>query len=236
MHLTQLETKEANIKNSYNSISSLVADIAHQCKTPLSSIIMYTELMSAADEQGSSTKIIRTQTEKLKFLMESLTKLAKCESGLIDENLAPKENSVKELLIQAISEHYPASCTKNITFHCDIPDNLTAVFDIRWTAEAVGNIIDNAVKYSLENSEIIVAVRDYDMYVRIDVSDQGEPIPEEELTNIWKRFYRGKNAEPNSGAGIGLYLTSVILNTEGSRVTAKSGESGNTFTVFLRKN
>ncbi len=113
LHLTQLEAREEKIKKSYNNISSLVADIAHQSKTPLSSILMYTELMNAK-EQGRSAAVIQAQTEKLKFLMESLTKLAKCESGLIDENLTPIENSVRELLIQAINEHYLASCTKNI--------------------------------------------------------------------------------------------------------------------------
>ncbi len=235
LHLTQLEAREEKIKKSYNNISSLVADIAHQSKTPLSSILMYTELMNAK-EQGRSAAVIQAQTEKLKFLMESLTKLAKCESGLIDENLTPKENYVRELLIQAINEHYLASCTKNIEIRCDIPDNLTAVFDVRWTAEAVGNIIDNAVKYSPENSEITVTALEYDMFIRIDVSDQGKAIPEEELTNIWKRFYRGKNAQTKSGAGIGLYLTSVILNAEGGCASAKSNDSGNTFTVYLKKN
>ncbi len=106
---------------------------------------------------------------------------------------------------------------------------------MRWTAEAVGNIIDNAVKYSPENSEITVTALEYDMFIRIDVSDQGKAIPEEELTNIWKRFYRGKNAQTKSGAGIGLYLTSVILNAEGGRSSAKSNDSGNTFTVYLKK-
>ncbi|MBQ2707424.1 MAG: HAMP domain-containing histidine kinase, partial [Clostridia bacterium] len=78
--LCELETREAKVQNGYKSISSLVAEIAHQSKTPLSSILMYTEL----SENGG---IIRTQTEKLSFLMDSLTKLAKCEGGLIAENL-----------------------------------------------------------------------------------------------------------------------------------------------------
>ena len=93
--LCELETREAKVRSGYKNISALVADIAHQSKTPLSSILMYTEM----SEHG---EIIRAQTEKLSFLMESLTKLAKCEGGLIAENLAPKENSVKELIRQVI--------------------------------------------------------------------------------------------------------------------------------------
>jgi len=227
--LCELETREAKVQNRYRSISSLVADIAHQSKTPLSSILMYTEM----SENG---EIIRTQTEKLAFLMDSLTKLAKCEGGLIAENLVPKKNSVKELLRQVIEANYASADTKNIEIRCEVPDDLTASFDLRWTAEAIGNILDNAVKYSPDGSEITISACAYDMFVRIDIADHGTGIPEDELCNIWKRFYRGKNAENHSGVGIGLYLTANILNTEGGRVSAKSDENGSTFTVFLPKN
>ncbi|MBR4959628.1 MAG: HAMP domain-containing histidine kinase [Clostridia bacterium] len=226
--LCELETREAKVQNGYRSISSLVADIAHQSKTPLSSILMYTEMSEHGD-------IIRAQTEKLSFLMDSLTKLAKCEGGLIAENLAPKENSVKELLRQVIEANYASVDSKNIEIRCDVPDGLTAVFDLRWTAEAVGNILDNAVKYSPEGSAVTISACAYDIFVRIDIADTGCGISEEELTNIWKRFYRGKNAENHSGVGIGLYLTANILNTEGGRVSAKSDENGSVFTVFLPK-
>ena len=226
--LCELETREAKVQNGYRNISSLVADIAHQSKTPLSSILMYTEM-------SEHCETIRTQTEKLSFLMESLTKLAKCEGGLIAENLAPRENSVKELLRQVIEANYASADAKNISVRCDVPDDLTAHFDLRWTAEAVGNILDNAVKYSPDRSEISISACAYDMFVRIDIADNGCGIAEDELCNIWKRFYRGKNAENEKGVGIGLYLTVNILNTEGGRVSAKSDENGSTFTVFLPK-
>jgi len=226
--LCELETREAKVQNGYKSISSLVADIAHQSKTPLSSILMYTEM----SENG---EIIRTQTEKLAFLMDSLTKLAKCEGGLIAENLVPKENSVKELLRQVIEANYASADTKNIEIRCEVPEELTGNFDLRWTVEAIGNILDNAVKYSPDGSEITISACAYDMFVRIDIADHGCGIPEEELTNIWKRFYRGKNAENEKGVGIGLYLTANILNTEDGRVSAKSDGNGSTFTVYLPK-
>ena len=225
-YLNELETREAKVQNGYRSISSLVADIAHQSKTPLSSILMYAEM----SEKG---EIIRAQTEKLSFLMDSLTKLAKCEGGLIAENLSPKENSVKELIRQVIEANYANADAKSMDIRCDVPDELTAIFDLRWTAEAVGNILDNAVKYAPEGSEIRISACAYDMFVRVDIADQGVGIPEDELCNIWKRFYRGKNSESANGVGIGLYLTANILNTEGGRVSAKSSPEGSIFSVFL---
>lgn len=232
LRLAQLEAREIRVQGGYRKLSSLVADIAHQSKTPLSAILMYTELMEA-DEAA----VIRTQTERLRFLMDALTKLAKCEGGLIEENLSLRLCPVKELLRQGIGGHFPFPLAdkKGITIRCDVEDGLLARFDLRWTAEAIGNLFDNAVKYGPAGSEITVTARDCDVYVRIDVTDQGPGIPEEELTKIWKRFYRGKNVSSESGVGIGLYLTSCILHAEGGRVFAKSSPSGSTFSVFLSK-
>lgn len=199
-YLNELKTREAAVQNGYRNISSLVADIAHQSKTPLSSILMYTEM----SENG---EIIRAQTEKLTFLMDSLTKLAKCEGGLIAENLSPKKNTVKELLRQVIEANYAHADNKHMEIHCDVPDELTAVFDLRWTVEAVSNILDNAVKYAPAGSEIKISAYAYDMFVRMDIANAGVGIPEDELCHIWKRFYRGKNAESTSGVGIGLYTS-----------------------------
>lgn len=165
--------------------------------------------------------------------MDSLTKLAKCEGGLIAENLSPKENSVKELIRQVIEANYANADAKSMDIRCDVTDGLMAVFDLRWTAEAVGNILDNAVKYAPEGSEIRISACAYDMFVRVDIADQGVGIPEDELCNIWKRFYRGKNAGSANGVGIGLYLTANILSTEGGRVSAKSSPEGSIFSVFL---
>lgn len=226
--LCELETREARVQNSYRNISSLVADIAHQSKTPLSSILMYTEM-------GGNGAVIRTQTEKLTFLMDALARLAKCEGGLIAENLVPKENAVKTLLRQVIESNYAAADTKHMDIRCAVPDGLTAVFDLRWTAEAVGNILDNAVKYSPAGSAITISACAYDVFVRIDITDAGGGIPEEELCHIWKRFYRGKNAQAHSGVGIGLYLTANILNTEGGRVSVQSSPEGSVFTIYLPK-
>lgn len=284
--LCELEAREERVRQGFQNISSLVSDISHQCKTPLSSILMYTEL---SRDRGDI--VIHRQTEKLQFLIESLTKLAKCEGGLIAENLSPRMNSVRELVARSVESVIDAADRRGISIVCDIsgaevngeyadcnydsrtahadsdvgsntaridcdassrtaradsdasshtarthtgtPD-LFANFDLRWTAEALGNILDNAVKYS-DGGKICVKTCDCDTFVRIDVADHGCGIPESELCNIWKRFWRGKNSRDLPGVGVGLYLTSRILSAEGGRAVAKSSPDGSTFSVFLSK-
>ena len=285
--LCELEAREERVRQGFQNISSLVSDISHQCKTPLSSILMYTEL---SRDRGDI--VIHRQTEKLQFLIESLTKLAKCEGGLIAENLSPRMNSVRELVARSVETVVDAADRRGISIVCDIggaevngeyadcnddsrtartdcdvdsdtahadcdvgsntaradcdidsdtarthtvTHDLSARFDLRWTAEALANILDNAVKYSPDGGEICVKTCDCDTFVRIDVADHGCGIPESELCNIWKRFWRGKNSRDLPGVGVGLYLTSRILSAEGGRAVAKSSPDGSTFSVFLTK-
>ncbi len=228
IRLRELETREAQVQRGYTNLSSLVTDIAHQSKTPLSAILLYTEMNPGTDP-------LRRQTEKLKFLIESLTKLAKCEGGLLEENIAPKQNFVRELIRSVVEVHFHSADGKSMDIRCDIPEHLTAFFDLRWTSEAVGNILDNAIKYSPAGSTVRISACAYDLFVRIDLADEGNGIAEEDLCNIWKRFYRGKNAETRNGVGIGLYLTENILHTEGGYCSVKSSGEGTVFSVFLPK-
>ena len=115
--LCELEAREERVRRGFYDISSLVSDISHQCKTPLSSILMYTEL---SHDRGDI--VIHRQTEKLQFLIESLTKLAKCEGGLIAENLSPRMNSVRELVAPAVESVIGAAP----------PARNTIVLLIRW--------------------------------------------------------------------------------------------------------
>ncbi|MGN1345411.1 MAG: sensor histidine kinase [Eubacteriales bacterium] len=229
LRLKDTETREANIRASYRSIAELVSDIAHQCKTPLSSVILHAELL----EDSECAAVIRGQAEKLSFLLDSLTKLSKCESGLISDNLHPQKNDIRELICRAVTDVYPAAEEKSIRITTDIPNELCAVFDLRWTAEAIFNLLDNAVKYTPAGGSVDIRTVPYDLFVRIDVADNGCGIPEDEICSIWKRFFRGKNAG-DRGVGIGLYLCSRILNAQGGRVSVRSSPGqGSVFSVYL---
>ena len=89
-----------------------------------------------------------------------------------------------------------------------------AVFDFKWTAEALANIVDNAIKYT-EHGTIRISAVSYEMFARIDISDTGSGIPETEQAKIFARFYRSKAVQEQEGVGIGLYLARQIISGEG---------------------
>ncbi|MDE6708580.1 MAG: ATP-binding protein [Oscillospiraceae bacterium] len=113
-------------------------------------------------------------------------------------------------------------------------ESCIAVFDRKWTQEALFNILDNAVKYSPENSKIQITVKSFEMFVSIEVSDSGIGISEEELPRIFRRFYRGQNVREQNGVGIGLYLSRQIVEEQGGyiQVESKIGK-GSVFKLFL---
>lgn len=224
------ETRDRRVTESYRNLAALVSDIAHQCKTPLTATRMYAELLPPSAESAA----IAQQTSKLQFLLDALVKLSRCEGGLIEENVHPTKESVETLAAQAISAVVLEAERKSIVLSVEIPKGLTALFDLRWTAEALGTLLDNAVKYAPENSKITVAAQRYETYIRLDVLDEGPGIPEEELPEIWKRFYRGKTTRDASGVGIGLTLCRMIVQAQNGRVLCQNREGhGCRFSIFL---
>lgn len=224
------EIRDQRITESYRHLSSLLSDITHQCKTPLTAVSMYAEMLPDSAESAA----IREQADKLTFLLDALVKLSRCEGGLIAENVHPSDHTIESLLLAALPGVIPEATAKDISVVSKIPDHLSAVFDLRWTSEALVTLLDNAVKYSPEHTTITLSACQYDTFVRLDVTDEGPGIPEEELPEIWKRFYRGKNTGSRSGVGIGLTLCRMILQAQHGRVhcISKPGH-GSTFSLFL---
>ncbi len=226
----QEEARDRRVTQSYRNLAALVSDIAHQCKTPLTATRMYAELLPPSAESAA----IAQQASKLQFLLDALVKLSRCEGGLIEENVHPTKESVETLAAQALSAVVPEAERKSIVLSVEIPEGLTALLDMRWTAEALGALLDNSVKYAPENSKITVAAQRYETYIRLDVLDEGPGIPEEELPEIWKRFYRGKTNRNASGVGIGLTLCRMIVQAQGGRVLCQNLEGGGCrFSIFL---
>jgi len=160
-----------------------------------------------------------------------LIKLSRLESGII--TLSPEENSVKDLLTDVIDAVAIKAAKKNITITCDLSE-LSAVFDWKWTAEAIYNIVDNAVKYTPSGGNIRIALMNTELFARIEIQDTGIGISEMDTAKIFQRFYRGRSVSEVEGVGIGLYLARQMIAEENGYMKVKSAVGkGTSFFVYL---
>ncbi|MBM7869765.1 signal transduction histidine kinase [Clostridium pascui] len=234
-----LKAQNSRIKKERDEIKLLISDISHQLKTPLSNLKLYYELLQdssiSKDEYTEFSKNMQSQIEKLSFLMESMIKMSRLEGGVI--KLTPRQTSLNDVCLTAIKQAYQKSKAKNIEIKFNAAQDVVLNIDKNWTVEAIFNIIDNAVKYTNFGRSIIIEVIQYDMFVRIDIIDNGIGISEKEINNIFKRFYRGEGSKDEEGIGLGLYLTRQIVSKQNGYIKVKSKvEQGSTFSVFLSLN
>lgn len=153
------------------------------------------------------------------------------ETGIIF--IKPEREVVDQLIETSLEEILPKAVAKNIALNRS-HFNGTACFDRKWTAEALFNILDNAVKYTPEGGSITIAATAYEMFYRIDIADNGIGIAEEELNKVFCRFYRSPEVNQGEGVGIGLYLAREIISAQGGYIKVKSSKgSGSVFSVFL---
>ena len=219
-------------------IKTLVSDISHQTKTPLSNILLYAQLLQERTEHTEEQELAKqivTQTEKLEFLIQSLVKMSRLETEVLE--VIPAMNPVRSLVERAVEELQAKAEKKQIkVVVSEMEEQLQASYDRKWTLEALCIILDNAGKYSPTISQILVEVKEYDFYVCICVTDEGIGISEEERAQIFGRFYRGRQVQQEEGIGVGLYLAREILQRENGyiKVESKLGE-GSSFGIFLSK-
>lgn len=232
-YLSAAQTSAQNVAREKDKIKSLIADISHQTKTPIANLLLYSELLKE-EELPESAKAnvdaIYTQAEKLRFLIDALVKLSRLENGIVA--LSPQENPLMPMLAGLYQQYHVKAREKGLSLH--LKDTaLCAVFDLKWTTEAIANLMDNAIKYT-HSGEIRISAQSYEMFVRIDISDSGIGIPEREQAKIFSRFYRSERVKTEEGVGIGLYLARQIITGEGGYIKVSSIPGrGSTFSVFL---
>lgn len=233
-YLTASVVSAHNLTAEKEKIKELIADISHQTKTPIANILLYAQLLEEQElpeESIDCVTALRGQSEKLSFLTASLVKLSRLETGVF--TLHPVFNSIVPLLNEAAEQLEPKAVQKEIWLTRNVTEAY-AVFDYKWTAEALCNLVDNAIKYTPPGGRIQISVKEYDLFCRIDVADTGMGISEEEQAKIFTRFYRSTAVREQDGIGIGLYLTRQILAGQGGyiKVTSVLGE-GSVFSMFL---
>lgn len=231
-----------NLNREKENVKSLVSDISHQTKTPMTNIRLYASLlgelieaetgMQRQEEAAVMIGELVRQTEKLEFLIQALTKMSRLESNIVE--VRPEQQPITPLLQDVVAEAAMKADGKNISIRNVYVGEAFACFDYKWTKEALGNVLDNAVKYSPPGSTVTLSVLEYEMYLAVSVRDEGRGIREEEIPKIFGRFYRAEEVSQEEGVGIGLYLTREILRKENGYVKVKSQlEKGSEFLLYL---
>ena len=232
-YLADSELSARNVAAEKEKIKTLIADISHQTKTPVANLLLYSELLQEKNllgEEGEYADKLHEQAEKLNFLISSLVKMSRLETGIV--NLVPEQGKVAPMMEFVCRQLLPKAEEKGLKLLWEKPETM-AYFDEKWTTEALVNIVDNAIKYT-DNGSITLCVKEYEMFVCIEIADTGIGILEEEQAKIFRRFYRSNTVRNVEGVGIGLYLARQIISGEGGyiKVSSKPGE-GTVFGVYL---
>ena len=231
-----MREKRHRVEEERQELQALVSDISHQVKTPVSNLKMVTDTLLTRPvtetERIDFIQGVRSQTDKLDFLFQALVKTSRLETGVI--RLEKKPGRIYDTVAQAMSGIVYAADNKQIGVSVDCPENLTVAHDSKWTAEALFNLLDNAVKYTPAGGKITVTVEKWEMYAEIKVADTGKGISESNQAAIFRRFYREEEVHEQPGVGIGLYLARKIVTKQGGyiKVVSELG-SGSAFSIML---
>jgi signal transduction histidine kinase len=233
-YLTSSSMSEKKLREEKEDIEELITNISHQTKTPLTNIMMYSELLGekADGELKEYANEIHSQSKKLEELITALVKMSRLETGIF--RLQPEENTLMSVLKRAYDQALPKAKLKNIELVLSEDTDAKANLDLKWTAEAVFNIIDNAIKYSGEGTSINLKINTFEIFSCISVEDHGIGIEEEEIPKLFARFYRSREVRDNEGIGVGLYLARQIVEEQGGYIKVKSVPGkGSTFELFF---
>lgn len=223
-----------NLQAQKDQISALISDISHQTRTPVANLQLYSQLLAEQPltPQGRRcAQAISAQSEKLQTLIEALVKSSRLETGILA--LHPEPGPLAPMVARAAAQYAPKARENQIRLTVG-PTEGEALFDPKWTEEALCNLLDNALKYTPDGGSVTVEVRPYEMFTAVCVQDTGPGIPEEEQAKIFGRFYRAPGAYQADGVGIGLYLTRQIAAGQGGYVRVNSAPSqGSRFSLYL---
>ena len=218
-----------NVQAEKEKLKALIGDISHQTKTPISNILLYTQLLSEQPENRDCLEALDAQARKLQSLIDALVKTSRLESGVIA--LHPVPGELQKTIRAALSQIAPKAAAKGIPITLE-PADAQAIFDPKWTEEAIYNLLDNAVKYT--QGEVCITATENPLFSAVHIRDTGPGIPEEEQAKVFQRFYRGAEHAEEEGVGIGLYLVRQIAQGQGGYVKVRSQVGvGSTFSLYL---
>lgn len=218
----------------------LVTDISHQLKTPVAALKTSFELCQTPDigetARAEFMERCRVQIVRMEELVGALVGISRMETGMIQ--IRPKEQKIFDTLLLAINRIYPDAAGKDIELGLEAGEELkelTLPHDAKWLSEALINVLENAVKYSPAHSGITIRMIQMNVFLRIEIEDEGIGIPKEERNQIFRRFYRGasEQVQQTTGSGVGLYIARRIVMEHHGTLTVKEAQKGKCGSRFV---
>lgn len=235
------EVIRANIyalKREKGFLVDLLSDISHQLKTPLSTMILYNDIMLTREltneQRETFLKNSQSQLNRMTWLIQNLLKLAKIDANAIE--LEMEKQSLNETIEEVVDTLKSKAGEKNIKVDFNSKGEVGLNHHRLWLQEALINVVKNGIEHSPESESVTVNLEDNPVFTRITVKNTGEVISEEDLSNIFKRFYKGKNAKKSDSIGIGLSLAKSIIEKHGGYIEARSSvDEGTRFLITFLK-
>lgn len=221
-----LSEQKEYLKTDKLLLTDAISDISHQLKTPLTSMMVMADLLSnpelPIEKRVEFTRNISNQLERIDWLVSSLLKLSKLDAGTVafKEDVIPMKRLIQKS-VEAVS--IPIDI-KEQTFLMKGEENVTFIGDLNWTAEAIINILKNCVEHTQKGGCIMISISKNVLFTEILITDNGKGILQEDIPNIFNRFYKGRNASEDS-IGIGLALAQSIVRSQNGdiEVTSEQG-------------
>ncbi len=237
-YLSASSLSAKTVSKEKEEIMQLISELSHQTKTPITNLLLYTELLAEQDlsaEGHTYVEMLQGQAKRLEFFVEAFVKASRLETGVF--RFHKKETGVAALLESVARQFEMRAKEKGIELCVEETEASHVIkLDVKWTEEALGNLVDNSIKYTPEGGRVTLRAVPYEMFWKIDVEDTGIGIPEEERSKVFGRFYRSETVAQTEGIGIGLYLVRQIVSGQGGYVKLADGSEGGTVvSVFLPK-
>ena len=232
---TKLKYQKELLRQDKVTLATAMADISHQLKTPLTSMMVMNDLLKSEEDRDKREEFLKTQSDQLdrmNWLIQTLLKLSKLDAGSV---VLTKEDVPADDLIKEVMKPFEIQLDiKDISFEKKNPDAFV-MCDKNWTVEAIQNIVKNCIEHMDKGGSLKVSLTDTSIFSQIQISDTGCGIATEDIPHVFERFYRGKNAGKDS-VGIGLALAKTIIESQHGEISVESEEGlGSTFEIKLYK-
>jgi signal transduction histidine kinase len=228
----------SDLRREKQFLVDLLSDISHQLKTPLSSVILYNDIMVTKqlpeNQRLDFLQNNQNQLEKMNWLIKNILKLAKLDAKAIE--IVKEEQSLNETVQDAIDSLECKAFEARINVIFSESEEIVFKHDRLWLEEAIINIIKNAIEHTPQDGTVSLELMENALYTRITIEDTGEGIMEDDLPNIFKRFYKAKTVRKSESIGIGLALSKSIVEAHNGMIEVRSVTGiGTKFTITLLK-